>query len=146
MNGETFPTHIFKQHLFVAALAGSLSATAALAGDASAKPTVITLTQIACQFIESEDGIYHGYSTTRKADCEAFNDKTGDERVVKAAPLTLKAGDYIFRVTNKNVSCELGFWVRGDGLLNRAHLPSVSGGGLVTGKAQDYKITLKPGE
>ena len=41
---------------------------------------------------------------------------------------------------------ELGFWLRGDGLAARALLPSVSGGGLVTGKTQDYEIELKPGE
>ncbi|MBT5918489.1 MAG: hypothetical protein HOH26_08155, partial [Alphaproteobacteria bacterium] len=56
-----------------------------------------------------------------------------------------------FRVTNKNVPYELGFWVREKGYnwKNPMHLAtktSVSGGGLVTGKTQDYEVTLKPGE
>ena len=41
---------------------------------------------------------------------------------------------------------ELGFWLRGATLLSRATLPSVSGGGLTTGKTQDYVVDLKPGE
>lgn len=49
-------------------------------------------------------------------------------------------------MTNKNVPYELGFWVRGDGLIIRASLPSVSGGGLIQGATQGYKIELKPGE
>jgi len=66
--------------------------------------------------------------------------------VAKARPLELKPGDYVFRVTNKNVPYELGFWLRGASAAGRLTLPSVSGGGLVPGKTQDYKIALKPGE
>ena len=36
--------------------------------------------------------------------------------------------------------------MRGDGIVNRATLPSVSGGGLGTGQTRDYEIDLKPGE
>jgi hypothetical protein len=43
------------------------------------------------------------------------------------------------------VPYELGFWLRGEGVVGRATLPSVSGGGLTTGKTQDYAIELKPG-
>lgn len=39
-----------------------------------------------------------------------------------------------------------GFRLRGDGLLNRARLPSVLGGGLTIGKSRDYAIGLEPGE
>ena len=52
----------------------------------------------------------------------------------------------MFRVTNKNVPYGLGFYLRGDGIVNRATLPSVSGGGLNLGVTKDYEITLKPGE
>ncbi|MGP1614552.1 MAG: hypothetical protein ACTS5Y_05780, partial [Pollutimonas bauzanensis] len=55
-------------------------------------------------------------------------------------------GRYIFRVTNKDVPYELGFWLRGAGLTGRATLPSVSGGGLTQGVTKDYAIELKPGE
>jgi hypothetical protein len=58
----------------------------------------------------------------------------------------LKLGKYIFRVTNKNVPYELGFWLRGATLAQRALLSSVSGGGLLQGKVQDYAIELKSGE
>jgi len=106
---------------------------------------VITLTQTPCQFLEPETK-NHNYNSRRKADCDAENARSATSRLAVAKTLKLKAGDYIFRVTNKNVSYPLGFWLRGDGLINRAKLPSVSGGGLTTGTAKDYKITLKPGE
>ncbi len=111
----------------------------------AADPTVIELTQIPCQFIESENGIDRGYTTTKKADCDAINARTGAERVAGSEPLVLETGQYVFRVTNKNVPYELGFWLRGDGLLSRLKLPSVSGGGLMTGESQDYEIDLTPG-
>ena len=122
-------------------------AVASLTGSAWAgeQPTVIELTQTGCQFLESESGIDHGFTTTRQEDCETINAKTGDERLAKAKTMQLKPGKYTFRVTNKNVPYMLGFYLRGDGVLNYATLPRVSGGGLTTGKTQDYTIELKPG-
>ncbi len=128
--------------LFGAVLALGLAAQPALAAQAS----VIDLTQTACQFVESENGVDHGFSTTSKADCQAVNAESGTERLAKAQPLTLKPGRYIFRVTNENVPYELGFWLRGDGLINRATLPSVSGGGLTEGATRDYEVVLEPGD
>ncbi len=112
----------------------------------AAEPVVIELTQTACQFLESENGLDHGYSSTKAADCDAINASSGKERGGKAKVLNLKPGKYIFRVANKNVPYELGFWLRGASLLKRAVLPSVSGGGLTQGKVQDYAIELKAGE
>lgn len=112
----------------------------------AAETTVIELTQTPCQFLESEGGLDHGYKSARKADCEKINGETGAKRLAGVAPMTLKPGRYIFRVTNRNVPYELGFWLRGDGIVNRATLPSVSGGGLVKGTTKDYAIELKPGE
>ena len=108
--------------------------------------TVIELTQTPCQFLESENGVDHGFISSKISDCESINAKTGAERLVKAKVLDLKPGKYIFRVTNKNVSYPLGFWLRGDGLINRAILPSISGGGLTLGSSKDYVIELKEGE
>ena len=125
-----------------AVLALGLAAQPTLAAQAS----VIALTQTACQFVESENGVDHGFNTTSKADCQAVNAESGTERLAKAQPLTLKPGRYIFRVTNENVPYELGFWLRGDGLINRATLPSVSGGGLTEGATRDYEVVLEPGE
>lgn len=112
----------------------------------AARPPVIELTQVACQFLESEQGANHGYRSSRLEDCQAINAKSGASRLEQAAPLRLKAGRTIFRVTNRDVPYELGFWLRGDGIAGRATLPSVSGGGLTTGTTQDYVIDLKPGE
>jgi len=128
--------------LAASALAMGLAAQPVLAET----PTVIELTQTPCQFVESENGKDLGYVSKKKADCEAINDQSGAERLASSKVITLKPGKYVFRVTNKNVSYPLGFWLRGDGLLNRATLPSVSGGGLTTGGTKDYVIELKAGE
>lgn len=110
------------------------------------EPQVINLTQTGCQFVESENGVDHGYSTRSMADCEAINAQSGEERLAGAKTLELKPGRYIFRVSNENVPYELGFWLRGATLVDRALLPSVSGGGLALGTTRDYEIELKPGE
>ncbi len=120
----------------------SLSGTAA---PAASQPTIVTLTQVGCQFIESENGVDHMYKTTKAADCNGINAKTRRARLAKAKVLRLKPGRYIFRVTNKNVPYGLGFWLRGKGL-GRVTLPSVSGGGMNLGVTLDYEITLRPGE
>ncbi len=112
----------------------------------SAGGTVIEVTQTACQFLEAENGVDHGFQSTRKADCEAINERTGEARLAKAKTLELKPGKYVFRVTNKNVPYPLGFWLRGEGLVGRATLPSVSGGGLVEGVTKEYHIELTEGE
>lgn len=114
-------------------------------GPASAQPTVIELTQVPCQFVESE-GTNRGYKSRRKADCEAINAASGAARAAQGRPLQLAPGSYTFRVTNQGVPYELGFWLRGATLASRLTLPSVSGGGLETGKTQDYTVTLEPGE
>lgn len=131
-----------KSHV-IGAFAGLLLSASPLF---AAGPTVITLTQTGCQFLESENGVDHGYRTTKAEDCNAINAATGEQRLDKAKTLKLKPGKYIFRVENRNVPYELGFWLRGATLAGRALLPSVSGGGLTTGKTQDYAIELKPGE
>jgi len=102
---------------------------------------VVTLTQAPCLFVEAE-ARPKNYHSKKAADCVAINKQTTNEREFK--PLRLSPGRVIFRVTNKNVPYELGFWVRGQGL-GRATLPSASGGGLLTGQTKDYGITLKKG-
>ena len=133
-----------KSALAVAAMAVGLGMGATQA--TAAEGSVIELTQTACQFVESENGVDHGYTTGKKADCEAINGDNGAERLANSKTITLKPGKHTFRVTNKNVPYELGFWLRGDGVLARATLPSVSGGGLVQGATKDYVIELTPGE
>lgn len=113
--------------------------------DAASAPKIIELTQVPCQFLESENGVNHGFHSTSIKDCEAINARTGADRLAKAKILELAGGKYIFRVKNLSVPYELGFWLRGDGVVNRARLPSVSGGDLQPGKTKDYAITLKPG-
>lgn len=120
-------------------------ALVAFAGPAAAQSKVIDLTQVPCQFLESEGQKDRGFKSSRATDCEAINAKSARQRLAEAKPLQLAPGKYVFRVTNRNVPYELGFWLRGASLLDRARLPSVSGGGLATGKTQDYEIELKPG-
>jgi len=148
------PTRVDKERVVTlhryylsSALAVAFLATAGLTGGAQAgqEPTVIQLTQTGCQFLESEKGINHGYKTGKKADCEAINSEHGEQRLADSKTINVKAGKYIFRVTNKDVPYSLGFYLRGDGVINYATLPRVSGGGLTTGKTQDYAIDLKPG-
>ncbi|OGA14335.1 MAG: hypothetical protein A3H32_04925 [Betaproteobacteria bacterium RIFCSPLOWO2_02_FULL_63_19] len=112
---------------------------------AAAQPKVIELTQVPCQFLESEGGKDRGFKSAKAADCEAINAKNGKQRVAESKTIELKPGKYLFKVTNKNVPYELGFWLRGESRVDRARLPSVSGGGLTTGKTQDYAIELKAG-
>lgn len=133
--------------LLKAALAASgITALAAIGPAGAADPAqVIELTQTACQFVEVETGD-HGYTSTKKSDCEVINAQSGADRLAQSRVLSLKPGKYVFRVTNKNVPYGLGFYLRGDGIVNRATLPSVSGGGLNPGVTKDYEITLKAGE
>jgi hypothetical protein len=112
----------------------------------AAAPQVVELNQVPCQFLESEHGVNHGYKSAKIQDCEAINAKSGKERLAKSKTIALKPGKTVFRVSNKDVLYELGFWLRGATLVSRATLPSVSGGGLTMGKTQDYVIDLKPGE
>ena len=127
-----------------ATLAGILGIGASLVALAQA-PRVIELTQVPCQFFESE-GVDHGYTSRSIKDCEAINAKTAKQRVAQSKPLELKPGKYLFRVANKNVPYELGFWLRGASAAGRITLPSVSGGGILSGGKRDYAIELKPGE
>ena len=57
----------------------------------------------------------------------------------------------MFRVTNRNVPYDLGFWLRSHDYdwrnpLHKLTKTSVSGGGLSPGKTQEYTVTLKPGK
>ncbi len=133
--------------LGAALLAAGLAGTGAGAVE---QATVIPLTQTGCQFLEPE-GTDRGYKTTKKADCEAINAKTGADRIAKSKVIELKPGRYVFRVTNKNVPYDLGFWLRSKGYnfsnpLHKLTKTSVSGGGLSPGKTRDYAVTLEPGE
>lgn len=136
--GRTIPSTATLAVVLAAALGSG-----PLAADA---PKVIELTQTGCQFLESENGVDHGFEPQSKADCEAINERTGDERLAEAKVMRLEPGRYVFRVHNTDVPYPLGFWIRGDGLINRAKLPSASGGGLVQGTTKDYEIDLEPGE
>ena len=110
---------------------------------ASTPPTIITLTQTGCQFVEVE-GHDHGFQPLTAADCKTINGRTAPERLGRANTMELQPGKYIFRVTNKNVPYDLGFYLRGAGF-GRLTLPKVSGGGLHTGTTKDYEIDLKAG-
>lgn len=133
-----------------AAMAATLIAGASSTARA-AEPTVIDLTQVGCQFLESERGVDHKYRPVKAEDCEAINAKSGSARLAAAGPLELQPGKYIFRVTNKNVPYTLGFWLREHDYspgnpIHKLSKTSVSGGGLNLGKTRDYEVELKPGK
>jgi len=109
-----------------------------------AQPIVISLTQTACQFIESEKQDY-GFISHQAEDCVQINKTTETKRLHDVKALVLKSGTYIFRVLNRDVPYRLAFWLRGKGL-GRITLPSVSGGGIHAGESRDYTITLEKGE
>jgi hypothetical protein len=144
MNSAILPRKLHRQvaGLVALSMAGFLFGSGA---SVAAEPKVITLTQVGCQFVESENGVDHHFKTAKADDCKEINAKSGEERLAKAKVIRLMPGEYVFRVTNKNVPYGLGFWLRGKGL-GRVTLPSVSGGGLAKGVTKDYKITLKPGD
>jgi len=105
---------------------------------------MIELTQTACQFVEAE-GVDHHFNSTSADACRRINEASQDKRLKQAQPLHLKAGDYVFRVKNRDVPYDLGFWVRGAGM-SRWRLPGVSGGGIAAGGVRDYAISLEAGE
>jgi len=109
----------------------------------------IELVQVPCQFLDIESD--KGFKSTSQADCEKINAESAEKRLQTAKVMELKAGDYVFRVSNKNVPYELGFWLRSKDYdwrnpLHKLTKTSVSGGGLTTGKSKDYEVSLKPGE
>ncbi|HSR71833.1 MAG TPA: hypothetical protein VLL72_05570, partial [Kiloniellales bacterium] len=131
--------------------AGLLVASLGAPPLAAQEAKVIELTQIPCQFVESENGIDRGFTTTKKADCEAINARTAEERLAESEVMTLEPGRYIFRVTNKDVPYELGFWLREEDYdwrnpVHKLTKISVSGGGLTEGATKDYEVELEPGE
>jgi hypothetical protein len=137
-----------KKNAFVFAATGALLFGAITAQ--AAEPKIVTLTQIGCQFLESENGVEHGFKPKSAKDCNAINEKTGTDRLAKAKKIELKPGKYILRVTNKDVPYALGFWIRSEGFnsfnpLDRLKKVNVSGGGLTLGKSRDYEVDLKPG-
>lgn len=107
--------------------------------------TVIELTQSGCQFLEPEHQDL-GHEPATKADCEAINERTAENRLAAAEILTLKPGKYIFRVTNQDVPYELGFYLRAAATLSVPFKPKTSGGGLTAGVTRDYEIELEEGD
>jgi hypothetical protein len=118
------------------------SATTAVADESA---TVVELTQSGCQFIEPEGGD-HGYTPSRSADCIDINTRTSKKRLAAASVLRLKPGSYIFRVTNRDVPYNLGFYIRSSSEVLVPFKPSVMGGGIKTGTSRDYAVKLEEGE
>ena len=85
-------TFSIKGTLAAAGLAAGLGASFAASGALAAEGNVIHLTQTACQFIESENDVDRGFTSSKKADCVAINDKTGEERLSEAKVLRQWAG------------------------------------------------------
>jgi len=130
---------------------GAGLAVAAAGAPLAAEPVVIEMTQVGCQFLESENGQNHGFKPKSADDCNDINARTGADRLAAAKVIELAPGSYVFRVTNSDVPYDLGFWLREHDYnrfnpLHRLSKTSVSGGGLATGTTKDYVVDLKPGE
>ncbi|MDJ0797683.1 MAG: hypothetical protein QNJ51_12855 [Calothrix sp. MO_167.B12] len=130
--------------LIVAAGCGTVQLNSEQGTNEAGEVQTIALTQTGCQFIETENKDYQ-FKTTQAEDCKGINGKTLADRKKGFKPLRLKPGKYIFRVSNRDVPYELGFYLRGEGV-SSVTLPKVSGGGLKKGTTKDYQITLKPGK
>lgn len=131
-----------RRSVFIACLAGFETSRVF-----AAEPVrIVELTQTPCQFVQGENGTDLGFTSSKAEDCKQVNRRTATKRLAAAKPLELKPGKYVFRIANKGVPYELGFWLRGASLAERARLPSTSGGGITEGKTQDYEIELKPGQ
>lgn len=129
----------------------AIAATASAHADFGGEDDVIALTQVECQFLESENGVDHGFESSSKSDCQRINNRTGDERLQNQKVLRLEPGTYTFKVTNKDVPYTLGFWLREKGYdpgssVDKLTKTSVSGGGLDAGETDTYEVKLEPGE
>ncbi len=109
----------------------------------SQEKKVIPITQTPCQFLEVE-GKDLNFQSKEESDCAKINSDSIKDRNKMFQTLKVKAGEYTFRVTNKGIPYEVGFWLRGTGF-GRLILPGISGGGLFSGVTKDYSIKLKPG-
>ncbi len=128
-----------------------LTGAAGLASPVAAQEaTVINLTQVGCQFLESENNVNRGFQPTSSADCVEINSRTGEQRLAEARVLNLAPGKYIFRVENRDVPYLLGFWLREfdyqlGNPIHKLTKTSVSGGGLAIGTTRDYEVELEAG-
>ncbi|MDX1540754.1 MAG: hypothetical protein R3349_05065 [Geminicoccaceae bacterium] len=140
--------------IFARTTVATIAASAALGLGASglaAQDGVIELTQTGCQFLESENGVDHGFEPASAEDCNRINAETRDQRLEQAEVLELSPGTYTFRVANTDVPYELGFWLREADYdlgnpLHKLTKTSVSGGGLEVGQTNEYVVELEPGE
>lgn len=112
----------------------------------AAAPTVIDLTQTGCQFLQPEQGYDHRFKTKQATDCVEINSDTGADRLAEVKPLVLKPGRYVFRVQNRDVPYQLGFYLRASSRLIRALRPKVVGGGIEQGETKDYEVELVAGK
>jgi len=104
------------RYLLSAALAvAATSYVGSVAAEEEAQ--IIELTQVNCQFVESEHGTDHDFQSADKDDCALIHEQSGEERLAAAKVMKLKPGKYIFRVTNKDVEYPLGFYLRGESVV-----------------------------
>ncbi|SDF45017.1 hypothetical protein SAMN05216241_101136 [Limimonas halophila] len=114
------------------------------------KPEVFQLTHVACQFLEPERGIDHGFERRSPADCRRVNARTSRERLRSSRVFKLEAGRYTIRVTNKDVAANLGFWLRNEGYdfanpFDVMHRTSIWTDGATEGDTVAVTRKLEPG-
>ena len=112
----------------------------------AASATTIVLTQTGCQFLEPEQGYDHRFKTKQATDCVEINAESGADRLAEVKPLVLKPGRYVFRIKNRDVPYQLGFYLRASSRLVRAFRPKVVGGGIEQGETKEFEVELVAGK
>ncbi len=99
----------------------------------------IQLTLTRCLIHEAEQDPMP-YSAESAKECERINRATAATRNPRR--MRLRAGKYVFRVSNRDVPWVVDFAIRGE---RDKALPRAAGGKLGAGQAADYTIDLAPG-
>ncbi len=111
----------------------------------AAGPQVVDLTQTGCQFLEPEQGYDHRFKTKQATDCVLINAETAADRLAEVKPLVLRPGRYVFRIRNRDVPYQLGFYLRASSRMLRAFRPKVVGGGINEGESKEFMVNLVAG-
>ena len=79
---------------------------------AAEPPTVINLTQTPCQFVESENGVDHGFQSRKKADCEAKFATAGASAPTATSPRSISLMSTITFMASSRAPSSMARWGR----------------------------------
>ncbi|TBU90055.1 hypothetical protein DNJ95_18475 [Stutzerimonas kirkiae] len=73
---------------------------------------MIEVQQTACQFLEAEHYVEQNFSARSAQQCHEINARTWAARARNARPLLAMQGEFIIRVSNRDVPYPVDFWLR----------------------------------